>query len=156
MTEKSKKTSPTTPARVGEALVNDNGLAEVKELSFEDTSLKFRSNSGKWRSHLSRVCGIFRIISWLISLFRPGHNFLIIWDLISQTSVLISSLMNSVILSNLTGRYYPPFKKPGIWNFPNHHGSLFWPVHFWVLWVMQLCLHRLKNPRYRAIRSPFL
>lgn len=37
MSKRNSKTSPTTPAKVGEALVNDNSLAEVKKFSRWDT-----------------------------------------------------------------------------------------------------------------------
>ena len=60
-TKKEKKTSPTTPAKVGEALVNDNVSAEVKELSFEDTAIQFKNSDGKWRISLRHIAEYYDI-----------------------------------------------------------------------------------------------
>lgn len=55
MTKKESKTSPTTPAKVGEALVDNVSITEVKELSFEDTALRFKNKAGKWRVSLRQL-----------------------------------------------------------------------------------------------------
>jgi hypothetical protein len=61
MTEKDRKTSPTNPTKDCEVLVNDYSLAEVKELSFEDASLKFRNKGGRWRVSLRQLAEYYGV-----------------------------------------------------------------------------------------------
>lgn len=61
MTKRSEKTSPTNPTKDCEALVNTNASSEVKELSFEDTSLKFRKKDGRWRISLRQLAEYYEI-----------------------------------------------------------------------------------------------
>lgn len=62
MTKRSEKASPNTPgSKVGE-LVENISSAEVKELSFEDTSLKFRKKDGRWRISLRQLAEYYEIV----------------------------------------------------------------------------------------------
>jgi hypothetical protein len=56
MTKKESKTSPATPASdKRDQAAQDNSLTEVKELSFEDTALRFKNSDGKWRISLRQL-----------------------------------------------------------------------------------------------------
>lgn len=61
MSKRSGKTSPTTPAKVGEALVDNVSITEVKELSFEDTALRFKNKAGKWRVSLRQLAEYYGV-----------------------------------------------------------------------------------------------
>ena len=61
MSKRNEKTSPLKPSKVDEALVNDYRAAEVKELSFEDTSLQFKNADGKWRISLRQIADYYSI-----------------------------------------------------------------------------------------------
>lgn len=61
MIKKEQKTSPNMPGSYDGELVNDKSLAEVKELSFEDTALEFKSKGGKWRISLRQIAEYYDI-----------------------------------------------------------------------------------------------
>ena len=61
-TRKREKTSPTPTANGKELLVNSNVSSDVKELSFEDTSLQFKNADGKWRISLRQISEYYDIV----------------------------------------------------------------------------------------------
>ncbi|MDD1729824.1 MAG: hypothetical protein LUQ50_12230 [Methanospirillum sp.] len=62
MTKRSEKTSPATPpSEKRDPVAKDNSPAEVKELSFEDTSIQFKNIGGKWRISLRELAEFYSI-----------------------------------------------------------------------------------------------
>jgi len=60
MTKRNEKTSPATPASdKRDQVTQDNSLAEVKELSFEDTSVVFKNKNGLWRISLRQLADYY-------------------------------------------------------------------------------------------------
>ena len=55
MSKKAQKASHTNPTKDCDALVHDNVSSEVKELSFEGTSIQFKNTDGKWRISLRKL-----------------------------------------------------------------------------------------------------
>lgn len=61
MTTRKNKTSPIIPAKGNTALVQDTLVSEVKELSFEGTSIQFKNAGGKWRISLRKLAEYYDI-----------------------------------------------------------------------------------------------